>query len=410
MTDDVLVARRRDFLVTGMVSIGHFFSHLYQVALPFLFPLIHNSEGISYTRLGVVVTVFYSFSGFLQTPAGFLVDRFGARPVLIAGFTILCTATSLYGFAPNYGALVALAAAAGVGNSVFHPCQFSVLSATISEPRMGRAYSFHSFGGFLGYAAAPTIMGLIAPGLGWRTSIIIVGLVGFAAVAVVALFSAGFRDSSHIRAEQGLEDVPAAPFLSLLGPAAVLSFMFFMFTSGGQSGLQSSGPAALIGAYGTTYAQATFAFSCFLTAAPIGILCGGVLVDWKPNAPVITVAALSIAAASLLTIGFGNLTPSWVPVLLAVAGYFYGLAGPSRDLLTRAVVPRGSSGKVFGFVYSGLDAGSAITPVIFGWLIDHDLPRIVFMCAAALIVTATVCILSTRRFVPSRKAPSRDQT
>ncbi len=417
MTDGAIVTRRRDFQVIGVVSLGHFFSHLYQVALPFLFPLIHVSEGISYTRLGVLVTVFYAVSGFSQTPAGILVDRFGARPVLVAGFGLLIGATSLYGFAPNYGALVALAAVAGLGNSVFHPCQFSVLSATVSEPRMGRAYSFHSFGGFLGYAAAPTIMGLIAPGLGWRTSIIIVGLVGFAALAVVAMFSHVFRDSSHIRAELGLKDVPAAPLLSLLGPAILLSFMFFMFAAGGQSGLQSSGPAALIGAFGTSYTQAAFAFSCFLIAAPTGILTGGVLVDWKPtvagvtpNEVGITMGAFSIAAAMILLISLTSLTPIWISALLAVAGFFYGLASPSRDLLTRAVVPPGSSGKVFGLVYSGLDAGSATTPVIFGWLIDNDLPRVVFMMAAGLIVAATICILSTRRFVPARKAPSSKQT
>ena len=78
---------------------------------------------------------------------------------------------------------------------------------------------------------------------------------------------------------------------------------------------------------------------------------------------------------------------------VALAGALAGLTTPSRDMLVRAAAPPGASGKVFGFVYSGLDLGATLTPTVMGMLLDAGHPGAVFVLVpvvmAASILTAT---------------------
>jgi MFS family permease len=74
-----------------------------------------------------------------------------------------------------------------------------------------------------------------------------------------------------------------------------------------------------------------------------------------------------------------------------------GTTGPSRDMLVRAAAPPGAAGKVFGFVYSGLDFGGSLAPAAFGWLVDHGQPRAVFGLIALLLVLTIGTVLQVRR-------------
>jgi dipeptide/tripeptide permease len=50
----------------------------------------------------------------------------------------------------------------------------------------------------------------------------------------------------------------------------------------------------------------------------------------------------------------------------------------------RNATPPGASGKVFGFVYSGLDIGSFVAPPLFGVLMNSGLPAVIFWIAVGL--------------------------
>jgi len=88
---------------------------------------------------------------------------------------------------------------------------------------------------------------------------------------------------------------------------------------------------------------------------------------------------------------------STLPVIMALAGFFVGGTSPSRDMLVRSATPPGASGKVYGFVYSGLDLGSALTPLFFGWLLDRGEPRLVFVVSAMLMVVTIATVLQVSR-------------
>lgn len=389
--------RTRDIRIMSMVGIAHWFSHFYQLVLPPLFVLIGADLGISYTRLGLLVGVFYVTSGILQTPAGFLVDRFGAARMLLGGLALLAAATFGLGFAPTYETILVLTFLGGIGNSVFHPADYAILSGTVSDQRMGRAFSIHSVGGHLGYAAAPAAMIALGSILGWRGALIAAGLAGVIPILIMYMYLET-KEQADDEAKQQSSDFTFASGAKLLlqGPMLFM-FVFFVLFSMSLIGLQSFTPTALVKLRDVPLAMANVALAGFLAGAPVGIIAGGIIADKIKRHSAMATGSIIISAATIL--GFALLQPPVGGLVLTLffAGFWFGLALPSRDLVVRSVAPPGATGKVFGFVYSGLDVGAAISPVLFGWFVDIGHPLWIFLFAPAFMVMSAGVILMSER-------------
>lgn len=401
-------AVKRDTKVIGVVSLAHGCSHFYQLALPPLFPLIHGQEGFDFAELGALVVALYLASALCQPAAGFLVDRFGARRLLLCGLAIQAGATVLIGVLPSYEALFVLAIAVGVGNSVFHPCDYSVMSATITERRLGRAYSIHMLGGFLGYALAPAVLTVLGTALGWRSAIIIAGLAGFAVLAMVAAWSGDFRDSRHERRTETHAETKVGEFIGALfqGPI-LLCWLFFAVMAMAQIGLQSKSVSilSLPDTFAIDIETAGRILTAYLLATALGVMCGGYIAERTNRHD--TVVAVGYGIAALLMMVLWQLTPAaeTIYAIYIAVGIIYGLAFPSRDIIVRNATPKESSGKVFGFVYSGMDFGSLVTPALFGWLIDIGASQSAFLCIALLWIVS-ILVLKASGAAASRRAPA----
>lgn len=391
---------RRDVEVIGLVGGAHFFSHFFQLSLAPLFPLIRLDLDVGYAALGLAITVFYATSGVCQTPAGFLVDRIGARRVLVGGLTLLALAVGLVSLVPGYWALLPLAALAGVGNSVFHPADYAILNAGVSGRRLGQAYGVHSIGGTLGWAAAPALVLPLAALWGWRRALLVAAGLGLGAAAVLAWRRARLVDRAGLPsgAERPRGELPGVELF--LEPAIVASFAYFALTAFAFVGVQTFMTSALVALYGAPLATATGALTAFLVATAAGVLAGGRLADRTSRHDRVATAGVSTGAALMLLVGSGELHLPLVVAAIAAAGFAVGLTSPSRDMLVRAATPRGAAGRVFGFVYSGLDLGSSTGPLLFGWLLDRGEPRAVF---AGVATGFLLCALAVR--VRVRAAP-----
>ena len=394
--------------VIGLIALAHGASHFYQLALPPLFPHLKEAFAVSYTELGTLMTVFYVSSGLSQTAAGFLVDRFSARTVLLSGLALLCVAIVLMGFAPAFWMLFPLAVLAGIGNCVFHPADLSILTASIRRTRHGRAYGFHTLGGNLGYALAPIVMVGLALELGWRSALTVAGATGLILFLVLALNRHLFldaRDEAHpvpappataVTATGAARRGPLAAvrqgFTPLLSAPVLLCFAFFVLLSGATIGLQSFFPALMDQLYGLPIAEGAPLLSVFLFGASGGVTarrlprraCGRTASgrDWR--GPCIGRRVLRRDQPRPLP---GR--RRW-PLPFALAGIMVGLTMPSRDMLVRESAAASARGRVFGFVYSGLDTGAAAAPLIVGLLLDHGNPRAVLWLIAALLLLAIV--------------------
>lgn len=382
----------RDVRVMSLVGLAHGSSHFFQLALPPLFPLVKDALGVSYTELGLVMAIVFGISGFGQVAAGFVVDRFGPQRVLPLGIGLMALGAVAASFAQGFWTLLPFAILTGLGNSVFHPADYAVLAARVSPSRMARAYSIHAVMGTLGWAAAPVTMIALAERFGWRMALVAAGLAGIALAALVSLQHGQLRAERHGGAEAAPSDwrvLLTAPMLSC--------FLFFALLAIALGGTWNFLPTVLPLVQNVSYVAAASATTLYLLGSAGGALAGGVVADMTPNHGRILGAGLAGAGLVTLVIGHVALPALVLFAAVALAGFLTGATTPSRDMLVRAATPPGATGRVFGFVYSGLDLGSVLAPLIMGALLDRGLPRATFVAMAAALALTIASALLVRR-------------
>jgi FSR family fosmidomycin resistance protein-like MFS transporter len=388
--------RERGSTDTGLVasiSAAHFVSHYYTLMLPPLFGFVRADYGVSYTELGLALVAFNVASAVLQTPAGFLVDRLGARPLLIGGLTLGTLAFAVAGLVDSFWVLVAMFGLAGVGNTVYHPADYAFLSHHIRPERVAKAFSIHTFAGMLGWAVAPGSLLLMQAYWGWRGAFLGAAVLGLAAAGLL-LVRPEPPAAIALRKPDGAE-APSAWRLLLSGPV-VLNLAFFLLLALVNGGLQNYSVVALGALYGTPAAIANAALSGYLVLGAMGVLIGGYLATHTMRhgaVAVIGVIAIAALAALIAGVALGDIL---LIVTMSAAGFFNGAIMPSRDMIVREVTPHGSFGKVFGFVTTGFNIGGMISPLIFGLAMDHGRPQWVFLLVAAFSCVA-ICTLAGGR-------------
>lgn len=394
------VPLRQDVRVISLVGVAHAISHFFQVLVPPLFPFIKEDLNVSYTALGAVIGLYYLMSGIFQTVAGFAVDRFGAQRVLALGLAFSVLGALIAGLAQSYEMLVVAAVIGGLGNSVFHPSDFAIINGRVSQPRLPYAYSSHGVGGSLGYAVSPLFSAATVGALGWHGTILAGAALGGLVLVAVLLN----RDALEVRPTRALtqksgyaEDIKvlsSVPVLMCFGYFLLVAIVFIAVLSFGVSGL--------VAAYEISAVQASAALTTYMFGAAGGILVGGIVAarGWRPER--VASGGMAVSSVFMLLIASVWMPVLALPLLFAVSGFANGMTNPSRDLLVRQTTPPGSTGAVYGFVYSGLDLGSVLAPVYFGWLLDHGHPQAVFFTASGVLL---VTILTVLKLPARRPAP-----
>jgi FSR family fosmidomycin resistance protein-like MFS transporter len=387
-----------DTKVISLIGSAHFISHFLQLSLPPLLPILKIEFHVSFTELGLVVTVFYIASALGQAMAGVLVDRYGAHRLLVAGLSMLAIAIAAISLATQYWMLLPLAAIGGLGNSVFHPADLSILSHRVRQSRVGRAYAVHGVAGSLGFVASPLLIGEVAIMSSWRIALLAAGCLG---LAVAALLWANRASLIYeLRREAHAHQSQKKPgFLTILGsPIVLLAFAYFAMTSFAGAGIQTFSVTAFTAGYGLPLRVATWGLTAYLVGSTCGIIVGGFLADRTENHHRVAMIGISTVAALMLFIATRSEFGIAVVGLLFAAGAASGVTGPSRDVLIRraAAAARAGTGSVFGLVYSGFDIGSSIAPLLFGFLVDQHATHAVFLTIACGYALAVPTVLKVQ--------------
>lgn len=382
----------REIRAISLVGFGHFLSHFYMFGLVPLFVAISADLNVTNLQLGAILTAYNVATGVLQTPMGILVDRFGARRVLIGGLFVTSAAFALSGFTSSYWELLALFFIAGAGNSVFHPADYVILTASVDKSRQGRAYSMHSFGGSLGTAAGPAVMVVLMTQTDWRTALIIAGSVGVLLSLVFVFSGDTLREDAATKQKTKAE----TPLRSMINRGVVLLFLFYVLTSSANIGLTAFAPIYLPALYGVTVETAAYILSVLLFSNALGTLFGGWLADRTARHDLVLVVSFSIYAVLLAIVG-----TALIPVFLVIGafllgGFVRGIVNPSRDMMVRAVAPAGALGTVFAFVSTGFNVGQGIAPLAYGALLDGNLTNEVLYLSAAFMVASILLLLFSR--------------
>jgi MFS transporter, FSR family, fosmidomycin resistance protein len=379
-----------EWRIVAPICAAHFVSHYFMIILAPLFAFIKADYGVSYTDLALALTAFNVVSAALQTPVGFLVDHIGARIVLMAGVALGTAAFAVAGVVNSYAVFVAMFAVAGLGNTAYHPANYSLLSQYTPGNRIGQIYSVHTFAGIAGSAVAPATLLAMQSHFGWRGAfvgaailgVVVLGLLLFQWPPQAERTSQKHRAAPRAADEEGNAPEQEASWRVLLSPPIMLNLGFFILISI-MGGLNTFMVVALGALYGTPDTLGSGALTALLSMNAIGVLIGGYLASrTKRHA---SVAALSLALAGISTLLMGTIGQSAVVLITmsSLSGLFTGVVSPSRDMLVRSVTPPGAFGRVFGFVSSGFNIGSMIAPMIYGLLMDHGEPRALFLISAA---------------------------
>jgi MFS transporter, FSR family, fosmidomycin resistance protein len=370
------VALRQDARVIGLVGLAHASSHFAHLLLPPLFPVFQRDFGLSYSELGLLMSMFFVVSGLGQASAGFLVDRVGPRPVLFAALGVFVLACLLASTANSYPALLAVAALAGLGNSPFHPVDFTILNQRVSSDRLGYAFSAHGLTGNLGWAAAPVFLVGLGAVWGWRTAY--VGAAVMYGVVLVllllnrdALKTDAHRSNNNNGAADPLANGGGGAFGFMRLPVVWWCFAFFLLSTMTLAVVQSFAVSILREVHGVSVETATLTLTAYMLCAAAGMLGGGFVAARAPLQSDRTVAICMGAGAVLLAVcATGWLGARGTMVVLAITGFAIGVGGPSRDMMIKRATPKGATGRVYGMVYSGLDVGFALSPLVFGGFMD----------------------------------------
>jgi MFS family permease len=390
----------------GLVGLANASSHFFHLVLPPLFPILKQEFDVSYAQLGLLPGLFFAASGVMQIISGFLVDQFGARRVLLAGLALLSISMLLSGLVSEFWMLIPLAVVGGVGNSVFHPADLAILTDKISRPRLGRAYGIHALSGNIGWAAAPVFVMTVVQFSDWRTALVLAGCVGFAVLLVLLLSGTELVESARHAASTRRPEVTAGENVRmLLSPTVVSCFLYFTFLSTALIGIQTFGVTAMVQIYSVPLTLATTGLTLFLVASGVGVVCGGFAADWTDRHDVITMLGMTLGAIIFFVIGSSSISSSMLIPALIIAGFVAGTTTPSRDMLVRKVTPEGASGRVFGFVYSGLDLGSCLIPLILGWVLDYGSAPVVFYIIGSMLLVTVLTVVNVRRYVQVRRHP-----
>jgi len=397
---------RQDAALIGLVGLAHCISHFSQLLLAPLFPWLKDAFAVSYAELGLLMTIFFVVSCAVQALSGFVVDRFGPRPILFGGLALLAIAAFGFASSRSYATLAFFSVLAGVGNGVFHPVDYTLLNRKVHPSRLGHAFSVHGITGSLGWALAPALLVPLTLAYSWRVALVCAG--GLVLAVLVLLWFKRDRLALDVTPPRK-EDSAAAPdgqldFLTI--PAVWMCFVFFLLYAMALSGIQAFAPEAARLLHGVPKHLAAMCLTVYMVCSAAGMAAGGFLVSDPARCERIVGVGFGVAASIALVIGFAELPALAVPVLFGAMGFGAGIAGPSRDLLVKRSSPDNATGRVYGVVYSGLDIGQAVAPLLFGTLMDLQRPSDVWLGIAVVQVVLVASAFNVRRVRRTVLAPA----
>ncbi|MFO1160771.1 MAG: MFS transporter [Reyranellaceae bacterium] len=400
--DPIAATKWRDARVIALVAIAHFTSHVHIMLLPPIFGEVKDAFGVDYIQIGFALTAFNVASALLQTPAGFLVDRIGPRLMLTGGLLIGAVAIAAAALLPGYWFFVIAYGLMGLANTVYHPADYAILSAAIDSRKIGKAFSIHTFAGYLGSGVTPAMVLACAALWDWHGAFLFAAGLSFA-VGLLIVVAGGVLPRTIAKPRTSPKGDDAKVGLDLLLSAPILrNLLFFFCLAMASGGIQTFSVVGLAALYDTPASVANVGLSGFLLFSAAGVLLGGIIADRTPHHE--RVAAVGFACTSVMAIlmAWVNMPAVVLITVMSLGGLMNGIIQPSRDMMVRAVTPVGSFGKVFGFVSTGFNLGGMTSPLLFGWLMDRHEPRAIFMIVVGFILLALVTVVTSAK--PQAKA------
>jgi MFS transporter, FSR family, fosmidomycin resistance protein len=384
----------REAKVIALVALAHFTSHIHIMLLPPILGSVKEAFGVSYTQVALALSAFNIASALLQTPAGFLVDRLGPRRMLTGGLLVGSVAIAAAALSPDYWLFVLAYGLLGLANTVYHPADYSILSAAVDHKRIGKAFSIHTFAGYLGSGITPALVLACAAIWDWHGAFLFAAIFSLA-VALLMIVAGSVLPRSGRKLQPATTRSQAKGGLDLLlSPPILRNLLFFFCIAMAGGGIQTFSVVSLGAIHGTPASVANVALSGFLLFSAAGVLLGGFIADRTAHHERVAAVGFAFTAAMAILLGWVDMPAAILIGVMSVGGLLNGVIQPSRDMMVRAVTPVGSFGKVFGFVSTGFNLGGMVSPLLYGLLMDHGEPRAIYLIVTAFFVLALLTAMT----------------
>jgi MFS family permease len=383
----------RDAKVISLVAAAHFVSHVQIMLLPPIFLLVKDHFDASYAEIALALTAYNVASALLQTPAGFLVDRIGPRLMLTAGLIVSGVAVMVAALLPGYWFFLIGYTLLGIANTVYHPADYSILSATVDGKRIGKAFSIHTFAGYLGSGVTPAMVAGAVALWGWNGGFLCAAVLSFGA-AILLMVAGGVLPRMQRRTTPVKSDGAKVGLDLLLSPPILRNLLFFFCLAMANGGIQTFAVVSLGAIHGTPSSVANIGLSGFLLMSAFGVLLGGIIADRTPHHERVAAIGFAFTSTMAILLGWVDMPAAVLIFVMSLGGLLNGMIQPSRDMMVRAVTPPGSFGKVFGFVTTGFNLGGMVAPLTYAWLMDHNQPRMIYAIVVAFILLALVTAMT----------------
>ena len=347
------MALSRTTRVNMLISNGHFLSHFYVLCLPTMFLTWKDAFQVSFSELGLTVALMSGATAVLQTPVGFLVDKYGSRAFLVGGALLMSLSIAAMSLATAFWEIQLLAVLSGIGNSVIHPADYAILSGSIDKDRMGRSFALHTFSGNVGFALGAPVTAFLMLSVGWRGTLAIEGLLGIPVVLGILWQSGILVDQARTIPKAGGVVLSWTDLLT--SRTMLLFFLFFLFGAMASGGVQAWLVTVLHTVKGIDLKLAATALTAYMIGSTVGVLVGGWFADqFKAHVLPFVTGLVIVSASMMLIIDWANLPGLAIIPFTFISGLSLGASRTPRDGMLKDAAPPGQIGTVFAFVSAGL--------------------------------------------------------
>ena len=360
-----------------------------------MLPIWQAEFGLSYAALGTLRGVLAGTMASFQIPSGMLSERFGTPLVLAAGTALAGLAYCLAVFTGSFPALIMVLLLVGLGASTQHPLASSLVAHAFSGTRSLKALGTYNFSGDLGKMAVPAAGALLVTMLPWRTTLALIGAVGFFVAIAVLLLAPRYRtESAKAESERGGRAIDGqGGFYALLAIDVIdsatrmglLTFLPLLLTGKGAS-LPTVGFALMLVFAGGAAGK--------LICAWIGARIGVVATVWLTEG----LTALGILALIVLPLEFA------VVLLPAVGVALNGTSSVLYGSVPLLVAPAART-RAFSIFYTlGIGSG-AVAPIFYGLIGDAiGVPHTLVVIAGVVLLTLPLVLIIRGRLAAASAA------
>jgi MFS transporter, DHA1 family, multidrug resistance protein len=325
-------------------------------------PGLQSEFGVSYGVVQLTLTLYIIGMAVCQLAYGPLSDRFGRRPVLLAGMALFVAASVLAAFATSIAMLIAARLLQAIGGASGLVLSRAIVRDLYDRDRSASVLGYITMAFVVAPMLAPTVGGLLDQVAGWRSIFVLLALLG--AVALAATWHKLPETNRNLAPSIRLAGL-ASGYMSLLRMPSFLAYGFTLgFSSAVFFAFVAGAPYVMVVVLGFQPLDYGLWFMIVSLGYMFGNFLSGRYSQRLGTDRMVTIGNLFTLAAGLAGLAAalaGAISPLtlFLPMLFAALGNGLTIPNATAGAISVNASMVGTAAGLAGFLQMGIGAGSA---------------------------------------------------